>query len=165
MPELEPTASRPYMPGYGVKKSKKGLLSWRWAAERLEAAKTFWLATVWPDGRPHLTPVSAVWDGSRLVFSASRRTRKHKNLSANGACSIAIDTGAEQLIVEGVAEEVTDPDRIAAYRTLTRERLGFDLSGMELGLAGEPVYAVRPTVAFGFGEDLGTTATRWTFPH
>ncbi|HLC28009.1 MAG TPA: hypothetical protein VJL07_01010 [Dehalococcoidia bacterium] len=31
-------------------------------------------------------------------------------------------------------------------------------------IEGYPFYVVRPTVAFSFQEDLGDTATRWTFP-
>jgi len=34
-----------------------------WAAgiEQLREANTYWLSTVRPDGRPHVTPLIAVW--------------------------------------------------------------------------------------------------------
>jgi hypothetical protein len=51
------------MPGYGVLPADQGsgLLPWSWALERLRNARNYWLTTVWPDGRPHVMPVWAVW--------------------------------------------------------------------------------------------------------
>ena len=59
----EPRADRPYMPGYGTLGPDEGtgLLPWSWAEERLVRSHDFWLATTWPDGGPHVTPVWAVW--------------------------------------------------------------------------------------------------------
>ncbi|UQT57067.1 pyridoxamine 5'-phosphate oxidase family protein [Streptomyces durmitorensis] len=37
------------------------LLPWAWAAQRLTAARTYWIATTRPDGRPHTRPVWGVW--------------------------------------------------------------------------------------------------------
>jgi hypothetical protein len=47
------------MPGYGIAGPEEGsgLLHWSWAAERLAAARNYWVATVWPHGRPHVMPV------------------------------------------------------------------------------------------------------------
>ena len=47
---MEPTASRPYMPGYGVQgpDAGTGLLPWAWAVERLTASHDYWVATVRP---------------------------------------------------------------------------------------------------------------------
>jgi pyridoxamine 5'-phosphate oxidase-like protein len=61
----EPKPSRPYMPGYGTKSPTegRGLLPWSWAEERLAQSHDYWVATVQPDGRPHLMPVWGVWDG------------------------------------------------------------------------------------------------------
>ena len=79
---VEPVASRPYMPGYGTLPPGEGtgLLPWTWALARLQESHDFWLATVWPDGRPHLSPVWAVWDDGALWFSASPRSRKMRNI-------------------------------------------------------------------------------------
>jgi len=43
-----PQVSRPYMPGYGIAGPAEGsgLLHWSWAAERLTAARNYWVATV-----------------------------------------------------------------------------------------------------------------------
>jgi hypothetical protein len=55
----QPRASRPYMPDNGVvgPAEGRGLLPWSWAEERLIASHNYWVATVWPDGRPHVMPV------------------------------------------------------------------------------------------------------------
>jgi len=59
----EPTRSRPYMPGYGIHPPDEGsgLLPWSWAEQRLHSSHTFWVVTLWPDGRPHAMPVWGVW--------------------------------------------------------------------------------------------------------
>jgi hypothetical protein len=68
-----PQVSRPYMPGYGIagQTEGSGLLHWSWAAERLTAARNYWVATAWPDGRPHVMPVWGMWDDSTLWFTSS----------------------------------------------------------------------------------------------
>ena len=83
----EPTASRPYMPGYGVVAETEGMLPWSWAQERLERAHDYWVATVWPDGRPHVMPVWGAWFDGCLWFSSDGASRKARNLAANPACT------------------------------------------------------------------------------
>jgi len=60
----EPPASRPQMPGYGTigPEEGTGLLPWSWAVERLSRSRNYWLATIRPEGGPHVMPVWAVWD-------------------------------------------------------------------------------------------------------
>jgi pyridoxamine 5'-phosphate oxidase-like protein len=85
-----PRASRPYMPGYGIARPEEGsgLLHWSWAAERLTTARNYWVATVWPDGRPHIMPVWGMWDDSTLWFSSAEGSRKVRNLAADPRCCI-----------------------------------------------------------------------------
>ena len=116
-PIAEPTASRPYMPGYGIAASGKGLLPWSWAQERLTSATRYWLATVDEAGAPHLMPVWAVWHDGRLWFSSGGRSRKIRNLRAEPRCAVHAD-GDDPVILHGVVELVADPDPevLAAYR-------------------------------------------------
>lgn len=44
---------------------------WAVARGHLEKAEIYWLSTVRPDGRPHVTPVVAVWLDGALYFSIS----------------------------------------------------------------------------------------------
>ena len=49
-----------------------------WAAGlgQVRAADTFWLSTVRPDGRPHVTPLIAVWHAEALWFATGPEERQ-----------------------------------------------------------------------------------------
>ena len=49
---------------------------WAEALERLEKAEIYWLSTVRPDGRPHVTPLLSVWMDDSLYFSTGPEERK-----------------------------------------------------------------------------------------
>src|SRR5438132_12653920 len=103
-----PKASRPHMPGYGLPKGTKGLLSGQGAERLLTRSHNYWLITVRPDARPHAMIVWGVWTDGRFLFSTGRQSRKARNLSANPSCVVATDRAADAVIVEGAASEVTD---------------------------------------------------------
>jgi hypothetical protein len=50
--------------------SSEGAHPTEWADghQRLEKAEVFWLSTVRPDGRPHVTPLLAVWCADAMYF-------------------------------------------------------------------------------------------------
>jgi predicted pyridoxine 5'-phosphate oxidase superfamily flavin-nucleotide-binding protein len=54
---------------------------WTEARQLLEAAEVFWVSTVRPDGRPHVTPLIAVWLDEALYFCTGPTERKNKNLA------------------------------------------------------------------------------------
>lgn len=161
----QPKAGRPFAPGYGIvgAENGKGLLPWAWVARKMNRCRTFWLATIRAalptgEGRPHVMPVWGVWLDDAFFFSTGHKSRKCQNLSANPACTIANDNGAEAVIVEGFAEEVKDAavlDRVAAVYT---KKYKMDPRGM-----GEPIFVVRPKTVFGLIEkSFPKSATRWT---
>src|SRR5438270_10744428 len=100
----EPEATRPQAPGYGFPKSKKGLLPWSWAEQRLKKSHNYWITTVKPDGSPHTMVVWGLWQEGRFVFSTGSKSRKAQNLKHNPNCIVATENAAEAVIVEGVAE-------------------------------------------------------------
>ena len=159
----EPSASRPHMPGYGILDADAGagLLPWSWAVERLSSAHNYWLATTRPDEAPHLMPVWGVWLDRTFYFSTSAGSRKARNLAANPRCVISTDMADEAVILEGVAEEVIDPE------LLQRFKLAYDSKyAWEIDTAVGGIYAIRPAIAFAFIEkptDFPGTATRWEF--
>lgn len=134
---------------------------------------TYWLATVRPDGRPHVVPVLAVWLDGALHFTSSPTARKARNLARSPDCIIAVGAPALDLVVEGQAAKVRDDatlHRVAeAYASkyqwqVTVRDGGFWAEGAPT--AGPPpydVYRVTPTAAFGFGTDETFGATRWRF--
>jgi hypothetical protein len=140
------------MPGYGTKgpTEGRGLLPWSWAEERLTASHDYWVATARPDGRPHLMPVWAVWDGGALWWSSSLGSSKARNIAADPRCMIATDNPWEPVVLEDTAERVTDHDALARfialendkYRTRLRRRLS--RSDSECHVPGRAVLGVQP---------------------
>ena len=159
-----PKASRPVMPkDYGIAgpREGKGLLPWSWAVKRLTRSRQHWLATTRPDGRPHVMPVWGVWLGDRYYFSTSPQSRKGRNLAANPRCVICGEDADEPVIVEGVAERVGDEALLKRVHAAYRKKYAEDLDPET-----QPLFGVRPQVAFGFISEPGTwakTATRWRF--
>jgi hypothetical protein len=57
---------------------------WSDARERLAGAGVYWLSTVRPDGRPHVTPLIAVWLDDALLFCTGPQERKARNRRVPG---------------------------------------------------------------------------------
>src|SRR5918994_2888432 len=70
---------------------------WQSAIEHLAAS--YWLATVSPEGRPHVRPILAVWVEGRLYFCASERTRKAKNLVHSSECALTVELEPLDLVL------------------------------------------------------------------
>jgi len=160
-PEREPITERPHMRNYGVPATEEGLLPWSWAVERLTAGHNYWVATTRPDGAPHVAPVWGVWLDDLFVFSTATSSRKARNIAADARCVICPERGDEAVILEGVAEEVTDRAILARFKDAYDPKYQWDMDPTKGG-----VYAVTPRSAFGFIEhanQFATTATRWRF--
>lgn len=75
---------------------------------------TCWLATINPDGTPHVTGIGALWVDGAFWFQTGQRTRKAKNIARDPRCSVSVATNEFDLVVEGEAQKVTDPPTVAA---------------------------------------------------
>jgi hypothetical protein len=110
----QPRRSRPRFPsGYGVLDAPEGMLEWRWAAERLDAARNYWIVTSSVDGGPHAAPVWGLWIDDAVVFSTSPESRKGRNLAHDPRVVVHLESGDEVVIVEGEVETIGSDDRIA----------------------------------------------------
>ncbi|MFF8509450.1 pyridoxamine 5'-phosphate oxidase family protein [Streptomyces sp. NPDC015492] len=146
---------------------------WAEAEALLAAAEVFWLTTVRPDGRPHVTPLIAVWSEGALHFCTGPDERKARNLEGNGSVVLTTGTpslgGGLDLVVEGEAVRVTDDDRLAALAGAWVEKYGeewrFEVrDGAFLGDGGTAlVFAVAPRTAFDFAKGDPFGQTRWRF--
>ena len=97
-----PRSDRPVFPeGYGLPSTTEGLLPWAAVEERLVAATSYWLATVRPDATPHVVPRWGVWLDGRFWYDGAPTTRHARNLAANPACALHLESGTEAVIVEG----------------------------------------------------------------
>jgi hypothetical protein len=155
------------MPGYGVLPADQGtgLLPWAEAERRLTVSHDYWVATVRPDGRPHVMPVWGVWLDSRLWFSSGLRSRKARNLAVDPRCTVTTDDARDPIVLEGTAERVTDLDRIAGFLAAVNTKYDTDMTADFLDPAVNGTFAVRPRWVFALREDdFSGSPTRWTFP-
>ena len=85
---------------------------WVTVKRELEAAQLSWITTVRTDGRPHVTPLVAVWVDETLHFCTGPEEQKARNLAGNPA--VVVSTGCNRwdhgldVVVEGEAERITD---------------------------------------------------------
>jgi PPOX class probable F420-dependent enzyme len=150
------------MPAYGIREDADGLLSWDWAVEQLRSTRNVWLATAWPDGRPHVMPVWAVWDDDGLLFSCARDARKAKNLFADPRCVATNEDGQNPVVLEGVAAVVEDVDGKQRYLDLVNPKYDTDHQMDFLDPATTVVFRIRPTRVTALREEAFTDSpTRW----
>jgi general stress protein 26 len=147
--------------------------SWAEACALLREAELFWLSTVRPDGRPHVTPLIGVWVDDALYFCTGPDERKAKNLAQNRSC--VLTTGCNALsegldvAVEGNAVNVRDEAKlqrvadayVAKYGPDWTFTVGDEAFHHEGGTA--LVFRVSPAAAFGFGKGEPYSQTRYRF--
>ena len=76
-------------------------------------SRTTWLATVNEDGRPHVTAVGALWLDGTFWFQTGAGTRKRHNVARDPRCSIAVSVRDADVVFEGDAARVTEPEALA----------------------------------------------------
>ena len=144
---------------YPFPTSREGLMPWSRAAEQLIGARNYWLATVRPDGRPHVAPLWGAWMDDAFFFQGAPTSRWARNLAANPAASVHLESGTDVVIVEGVVAYLTTDDDLAARLIEAwREKYG----RMEPKPATDGLYRLLPHTARGWSEGL-QTAARWMF--
>lgn len=160
-----PHIDRPHIPQYGIPDTLEGALPWSWAEERLTRALTYWVGTTRPDGRPHAMPTWAVWVDGMVAFEGGRQTRRARNLAVNPAVVVHIELGDDVVIVEGVAEEVRQPDPALEAKLVDAYRKYLPTHGYQADPANwreGGLWLVRPEKVLGWGS-FPADATRWTF--
>ena len=135
---------------------------WAEVAGVLTDSEMFWLSTVRADGRPHVTPLPAIWDDGRLHFCSGSAEQKTKNLAANPRCVLTTGTNTLRsgldVVVEGTAVRETDPVRLQRLAALWKSKLDWDFEVTEGGFrdpAGRQglVFAVTPAKVLSFGKN------------
>ncbi len=148
-------------------------IEWETGRKRIEGAELFWLSTVRPDGRPHVTPLISVWLDGAAYFCTGADERKARNLAENPNCILT--TGCNLLeegldvVIEGGARQIRDEvmlERVAdAYESKYGSEWHFDVRDGAFHAEGSGealVFEVAPTTAFGFGKGE-YSQTRWRF--
>lgn len=145
---------------------------WTDGLKRIEEAELFWLSTVRPEGRPHVTPLISVWLDGAAYFCTGPEERKAKNLAQNPSCILTsgcnlLDEGLD-VVIEGEAERVSDEARLTRIAEAYESKYGsdwhFDVrDGAFRHEAGDAlVFEVAPATVFGFRKGE-YSQTRWRF--
>ncbi len=147
--------------------------SWEETRRVLEAADLFWIVTVRADGRPHATPLVAVWLDRALHFCTADTEQKTLNLRKNQ--HVILTTGSMHwnagldVAVEGDAVQVTDEDMLKrlseVWATKWDGRWQYEIrnGAFYSGDVTIPVFSVTPTRVFAFAEGPCFGQTRHQF--
>jgi hypothetical protein len=153
-------------------------IPWSRAERQLEAAfgkmdVHFFLATVRPDGRPHVAGVGALWVDGKFYIVSGPGTRKSRNLAERADCAISVNLPDLDLVVEGTATKVTDEGTLQRLAKLYDSQ-GWPVTAKDGAFtapysapsAGPPpwdLYEFTPATAFGVATAEPHGATRWNF--
>jgi nitroimidazol reductase NimA-like FMN-containing flavoprotein (pyridoxamine 5'-phosphate oxidase superfamily) len=150
---------------------------WEETRIALEEAQLFWISTVRADGRPHVTPLVAVWLDDAIHFATGPDEQKAVNLTANP--NVILTTGCNKwergldIVVEGEAIEVRDEsvlERLAdAWATKWDGRWHYEVHDgafrHEGGTGAVLVFTVKPAKVFAFAKGtFGQTRHRFPIP-
>lgn len=163
----EPRADRPYMPSYGVAGAHEGqgLLPWSQAEARLRSSHDYWLASTWPDGRPHVMPVWGVYLDGALWCSTSLRSRKWKNLARDARCTVTNDDAYHPVVIDGHVEVHHDVAVIQRFLDALNVKYAtsYDLDFLDPAVNATIRVVARTVIALD-EDDFTGTPTRWRFP-
>jgi nitroimidazol reductase NimA-like FMN-containing flavoprotein (pyridoxamine 5'-phosphate oxidase superfamily) len=136
--------------------------SWSDTRKALETAELFWLTTVRADGRPHVTPLVAVWLDDSIHFSTGAGEQKAVNLRHNP--HVILTTGSNtwdrglDIVIEGNAVRVTDPESLTrlatAWTTKWDGRWQYEARDglFHHGAGSALVFSVAPIKILAFGQ-------------
>ena len=86
---------------------------------RLQTEQNLWLATVRPNGTPHLVPIWFVWAAGKIYLCTGADSVKVRNLMQNPHVSIALENGSQPMVIEGLAQPIGAASKpvIEAFKT------------------------------------------------
>jgi len=114
------------------------------------------LATIRPDGRPHVVPIWFERDGETIVFTTGTTTVKATNMRHNSAVCLCVDDETPPFTYVKVDGTVTFSADLDALRHWAK-RIGGRYMGQEQaeaygarnGVPGELLVRLTPTALFG----------------
>jgi hypothetical protein len=148
-------------------------ITWDETERAIESAELFWLTTVRADGRPHVTPLVAVWADGQLHFTTGSNEQKSANLRANsnvilttgrndwqGGIDIVLEGKAREGAKERVLDDVSQAFRVkwdGRWEYEARDGKFFHPDGFEVQL-----FSVTPTKVLAFAKGpFGHTAHKF----
>ncbi|MEY9931608.1 general stress protein 26 [Catenulispora sp. GP43] len=149
---------------------------WAITRQAVEGSELFWLTTVRADGRPHVTPVVAVWFDDALWFCTGAHEQKFANLGGNE--HVVLTTGCNgwdgglDVVVEGQAVQVGDETVLKAvaeaYTSRWDGRWQYSVAegrfhNPQAGGGEALVFRVAPVKVFAYAKGDPFGATRHLF--
>ena len=132
---------------------------WEFLLSRPRPAK---LATVRPDGRPHVVPIWFEGDGEQLVFTTWHASVKARNLSPDPRLSLCVDDEAPPFAyvkLDGLADFSDNLDELRHWATRIAARyMGAaqaEAYGNRNAVAGALLVRVTPTDIMGEDDVAG----------
>ena len=130
------------------------------------------LATHDPDGGIHLTPIWFLFEGDRLYFPSSSKSRKVKNVARTASVSVVVDSrkpGRERWVsASGPVEILRDGEAQAINARVRRRYLTSEaLEGpLETALAAsdDVTLCLAPTTWRSWASPSGESQERWFLP-
>lgn len=144
---------------------------WAEVAEVLSLSEMFWLSTVRRDGRPHVTPLPAIWLDGMLHFCSGAHEQKTKNLQSDPRCVLTAGANLYRsgldVVLEGTATRVTAPAQLQRLAAIWKSKLDWDFQITDDGFhdpAGRTglVFGVKPDKVLAFGKSP-YSQTRYRF--
>jgi hypothetical protein len=150
-----------------------GPTPWPDTLAALTEAELYWLTTVRPDGRPHVTPLVGVVHGGVFHFCTGLEEQKGVNLQSSAA--VAVTTGVNtwaaglDVVVEGRAVRISDDRELQAIADAYEAKYGevwhFDVADGQFAHGGgrAAVFRVEPSKVLAFAK-APHGQTRYRFP-
>ena len=140
-------------------------MTWAEVAERLAAARTYWLGSTTVSGAPHAAPVWGTVTGGTLYLYSERSTVKARNLAADPRVVIHLESGEDVLIVRGAVEDLGAPAQVPAVVAALATKYTRPEDRQYLPDADpdfDVVYALRPKSAMTWRlDDYAGSQRRW----
>ncbi len=141
-------------------------MAWAEVAERLSAARIYWLGSTAPSGAPHAAPVWGVVADETLYLYSERSTVKARNLAADPRVVIHLESGEDVLIVNGVAEDLGLPGQVPSVVAALSAKYDRPEDKPYLPDADpdfDIIYALRPRSAMAWSlDDYEGSQRRWS---
>ena len=150
-------------------------VAWASGRQMLEDAEVYWVSSVRPDGRPHVTPLLGIWLNGAMYFCTGDGERKARNLESNPQC--VLTTGCNNLdgldvVVEGKVSRVSEVGELHSAADAYESKYGSHFTspdGTWFGL-GDAIrqgnvglYRVDTARILGFAKGETFSQTRWEF--
>lgn len=143
---------------YAFPSDAAAFVTWEHVVERIETSRNYWLATTYPDGRPHVTPLWGVWVDDALWFDGLPTTRWARNMAGNPSICVHLESGDDVVILEGTVDDLeTDIETEERLKRAWRGKYG----SLEPEAHTQGIFRLRPRRVRAWSVSALTDGARW----